>query len=151
MEVKRIIFFLFIVSFSSGVLSQNYRISNCSDTTFNGLYLVSHGERVQYLSSSKAMYALQKKTDGWVITEREGRSLAVPYLFNADTLSLEFPPSSGWKLIVDERMLSQSDLKVIRINKQHFPVWMFPLLLFVAFLWITIGGKHWRTSKRRAI
>jgi len=151
MGVKRIIFFLFIVSFSSVVLAQNYRISNCSDTTFNGLYLALHGDRIQYLSSSKAMYALQNKTDGWVITEREGRSLAMPYLFNADTMSLESPPISGWELIIDETKISQTELNVIRINKKHFAVWAFPLLLFIAFLLITFGGKHWRTSKHRAI
>ena len=146
MGLKRTILFLFILSFSTGLLAQNYRITNCSDTTFNGLYLVFKGEQVHYLSSQKSMYALQNKTDGWVITERESHSLIMPYLYNADTMSLEFPPISGWELIMGESIISQPEMNVVRINKQHFPVWVFPLLLFVAFMWIAIFGKRKRTT-----
>lgn len=142
MGLIRTIILLFIVSFSTVLLAQNYRVTNCSDTTFNGLYLVSPVEPVQYLSASKAMYALENKKEGWIITDKNTHSETMPYLFNSDTLSLKFPPISGWELVMGNSMTPQSEMKVVRINKQHFPVWVFPLLLFVAFMWITLSGKR---------
>ena len=126
---------------------QNYRITNCSDTSFNGLYEFQDGDPVKYFSSTKVMFPKGEKTEGWIIANQMSREPQMPFLVNNDTNSLKYPPVKEWVMVTEGGKSEELNMVFTRINKQPYPVWTFPLLLFVAFIFVLRSGKKRSTQR----
>jgi len=145
--MKKIILVPFLILIIHYSFAQNYRISDCSDTTFNGLYEFHEGDPVKYFSLTKVMFPKGEKTEGWIIASQISREPELPYLVNSDTNSLKYPPVKGWMLVSEKGNSEELKMVFTRINKQPYPVWTFPLLLFFAFIFVVRSGK--KKSTRR--